>query len=814
MKRWLLRGLWAYLVVMVIGLAAGLAAVYHFASDLPDNRALEAYVPPITTRLYAENGELMAEYATENRVFVPIEEVPPMVKNAFLAAEDNNFYQHHGIDVRGILRAAVTNLRNIGTGRRLVGGSTITQQVAKNFSLSSEVSWQRKIKEAILAFRIERALPKDRILELYLNEIYLGAGAYGIGAAAERYFGKTLDELHPGEIAFLAGLPKAPSAYNPVRNHDEALARRNVVLQRMADEGLISEAVLTSERALPLEAPGLDKTGKQPAPWFAEQVRRELANEFGNTKLYEGGLSVRTTMDPRLQTIAQAALRRGLEVYDRRHGYRGPVARIDLAGDWQKALAAVEDPDPGTEARLAVVREVGAQSVAIAFADGSKGTLPFGQMEWAGGYEQNSRRVGDPKRPSDVVSAGDVILVRPFDTDGKPLDKGDFALTQAPAVDGALIAVDPYTGRMLAMVGGYNARRSEFNRAVQAKRQPGSAFKPFVYLTALDNGFTPATIIQDAPFVMRDPTVLGSGWKPSNYSSGRFYGPSPMRLGIEFSRNLMTVRLANAVGMDKIAATAARFDVIEDMAPVLAMALGSGETTLLKLTTAYAMLVNGGKRVQPSFIDRIQNRFGKTEYRHDARPCPDCSGPAAILDAVPLPDWQAEQVDDPVSIYQIVSMLQGVIDRGTAKRARIPGVPLAGKTGTSNDARDTWFIGFSSNLAVGVFVGFDQPASLGPHEAGGVVAAPIFGDFMKQALDFYPAHPFRAPEGVRFVRIDRKTGKLPSPGDTDVILEAFRPGTEPGAAPQATIADTPDDQPQPATDTEATRVRKRMGGIY
>ena len=812
MKRWLLRGLVAFLVLVGIGLAAGIAAVYHFSGDLPDNRALEAYVPPITTRLHAANGELIAEYAIENRVFVPIEEIPPLVKNAFLAAEDSNFYQHRGLDFRGVLRAAITNIRNIGTDRRLVGGSTITQQVAKNFSLSGEVSYERKIKEAILAFRIERAMPKDRILELYLNEIYLGAGAYGVAAASMRYFDKALDELNPEEIAYLAGLPKAPSTYHPVRNREDAVARRNIVLQRMAEEKLISDSVLQAALGAPLLAPGLETAGQQPAPWFAEQVRRELASRFGDTRLYEGGMSVRTTMDPRLQSVAQASLRRGIEAYDQRHGYRGPVARIDPADGWRESLAAVEHPDPGQDTRLAMVREVGGKSVSIAFADGGEGTIAFDQMKWAGEFQENYRRVGEPKRPADVVAPGDVVLVRPADADGQALPDGQFALTQAPEVDGALIAVDPYTGRMLAMVGGYNSRRSEYNRAVQAERQPGSAFKPFVYLTALNNGFTPATIVQDAPFVMRDPTVLGSGWKPANFSSGRFYGPSPLRLGIELSRNLMTVRLANAVGMPKIAETAERFGVVDDMAPVLAMALGSGETTLLKLTTAYAMLVNGGKRIDPSFVDRIQDRFGQTQFRHDQRPCPGCSGGAALLDTVPLPEWQAEQVDDPVSIYQVVTMLQGVIDRGTATRARIPGVPLAGKTGTSNDARDTWFIGFSSDLAVGVFIGFDQPKSLGPNEAGGRVAAPIFGDFMKQALKYYPAHPFRAPEGVRFVQINRKTGKLPQPGDTDLIMEAFRPGTEPGADPSEATSEAGDgaDGNRDTTD----RVRKRMGGIY
>ena len=754
----------------------------------------------------------MAEYAIENRVFVPIEEIPPLVKNAFLAVEDDSFYQHRGIDFKGVLRAAITNLRNLGTGRRLVGGSTITQQVAKNFSLSGEVSYERKIKEAILAFRIERALPKSRILELYLNEIYLGAGAYGVAAASMRYFGKSLDELEPGEVAYLAGLPKAPSTYHPVRDREEATTRRNIVLQRMAEERLIDQATLAAARAKPLLAPGLEKDRQQPAPWFAEQVRRELTTRFGDKRVYEGGLSVRTTMDPRLQTLAQAALRSGLETYDRRHGYRGPLAKIDVGGDWQAALAATDHPDPGEETLLAVVREVGKSEVTIGLGDGTAGVIPFKQMTWAGAFQENYRRVADPKRPDQVVSVGDVVLVRPTDADGKALPDGQYALTQAPEADGALIAVDPFTGRMLAMVGGYNARRSEFNRAVQAQRQPGSVFKPFVYLTALNNGFTPATIIQDAPFVMRDPTVLGSGWKPGNFSSGKFYGPSPLRLGIELSRNLMTVRLANQVGMAKIAETAERFKVAEEMPPVLAMALGSGETTLLKLTTAYAMFVNGGKRIEPSFIDRIQDRTGATQYRHDERACPGCTGADASMEKVPLPAWEPEQVDDPVAVYQIVTMLQGVIDRGTATRAKIEGVPLAGKTGTSNDARDTWFIGFSSNLAVGIFVGFDQPKSLGPNEAGGRVAAPIFGDFMRDAVKLYPAHPFRAPEGVRFVRINRKTGKLPGPGDTDIILEAFRPGTEPGAAGPVTAdgAEPSDGQAEQGN----RQIRRQMGGIY
>ena len=805
-RRWIVRFSILAVLAIVIGMAAILGVIFHYSKDLPDNKALQAYVPALTTRLHASNGDLIAEYAIENRVFLPIEEVPPLMKQAVLSAEDQNFYHHRGIDLVAMTRAAVTNVFNYASGKRLVGGSGITQQVAKNFSLSGEVSYERKIKEAILAYRIEGALPKDRILELYLNEIYLGAGAYGVSAAAMKYFGKTLDDLTVSEAAYLASLPKAPSNYHPVRNHDVARARRNWVVGRMLEDGHIDKETADSARNEPLFAPNLATAGQSPAPWFAEQVRRELADQYGDKAVNEGGLSVRTTMDPTLQAVAQRVLRDGLVEYDRRHGYRGPLAKLDPNGNWQQALEAVAHPDPGGSGLVGMITAVEGNSAAIEFADGTKGQVPFAGMRWAGKYSLNKRSVKAPKRISDVVAVGDAVFVEPAGnaSGGEPT----YALSQAPDADGAIVAIDPHTGRVLAMVGGYNAERSEFNRAVQAIRQPGSAFKPFVYLTALNNGYTPSSTILDAPFVQRDNLVLGSGWKPGNYSSGKFYGPSPLRLGIELSRNLMTVRLANDIGMAKIADTAREFGVINEMEPVLAMALGAGETTLLRLTTAYGMLVNGGRKIAPAFVDRIQDRTGKTLYQLDQRTCEQCFGAGATVDNVPLPPVQAEQINDPVAIYQLVMMMQGVIDRGTATKARVTGVPLAGKTGTTNDALDAWFVGFSSDLAVGVFVGFDNPRSLGPNEAGGLVSAPIFGAFMKEASDLYPAQPFRAPPGVRLVRVSSKTGALAGGGDPHVLVQAFRPGTEPS------VSATTNNNAAAGNGTEASKARKKIGGLY
>ncbi len=768
------------LFLALLGGAGVLFVFYHYGRDLPDYRQLADYEPPTVTRLYAGDGRLLAEYATEKRVYVPTRAMPRRVVNAFLSAEDKNFYKHPGVDFLSVARAIVTNLVNLAKDRRPVGASTITQQVAKNFLLTNEVSIERKIKEAILAFRIEQAFDKDRILDLYLNEIYLGFGSYGVAAAALNYFNKSLDELSVAEAAYLAALPKAPNNYHPIERHEAAVARRNWVIGRMLEDGHISFAEAEEAWAQPLQVYQVDPTETVRADYFVEEIRRELAELYGETSLYEGGLSVRTTLDPRLQRIAQRALRQGLIAYDRRHGWRGPLATIELeAGDWREQLAQVEPLEGGEPWTRAVVLSLEAEQAEIGLPDGASGHIPMAELAWARPWLKGQKVGAEPKTPGDVLGPGDVVLVEPLEADaeGEPAAEGAYGLRQIPEIDGGLVALDPHTGRVLAMSGGFSYERSQFNRATQAKRQPGSAFKPFVYLAALDSGFTPATIVLDAPFVIDQGPGQGK-WKPANYSH-RFYGPAPMRIGIEKSRNLMTVRLAQTIGMPKVIEYARRFGIVDDMPPVLSMALGAGETTLLHLTTAYAMLANGGKRIDPTLIDRIQDRHGLTVFRHDTRVCPECQVEAWAGQEPPeLPD-ERPQVANPASAYQVVSMLQGVVERGTGRRVRSVGKPLAGKTGTTNESMDTWFMGFSPDLAVGVFVGFDEPRPLGRRETGSSVAAPVFRDFMAAALDGEPAIPFRIPSGIRLVRINAETGHVAEPGDKRVILEAFKPGTVP-----------------------------------
>ncbi|MEE9195275.1 MAG: penicillin-binding protein 1A, partial [Alphaproteobacteria bacterium] len=687
---------------------------------------------------------------------------PRRVVQSFLAAEDKNFYTHPGVDVLSVVRAALTNVRNLGKSKRPVGASTITQQVAKNFLLTNEVSWRRKIKEAILAFRIERALSKDRILELYLNEIYLGFGSYGVAAAALNYFDKPMGDLTIAEAAFLAALPKAPNNYHPVKKPKAAKSRRDWVIGRMLAAGVITNDEAEQAVAKPLTVRRRSATEYITADYFAEEVRRQLVTRFGKEKLYKGGLSVRTTLDPRLQGIADKVLRHGLEVYDRRHGWRGPIARLaegtrlDIATDWRRELMG-QPAVPGIgEHLLAAVLGLNRDGADIGFADGKRGRIPLAEMKWARPWKEGQKRGPKVTSPADVLVPGDVIAVdavsapastKPVSTKKKvaAYPAGTYALRQVPDVDGALVAMDPHTGRILAMAGGYSFERSQFNRVTQAMRQPGSAFKPFVYLTALDEGFTPSTLILDAPFVIDQGPGLPK-WRPANYTK-KFYGPSTMRLGLEKSRNLMTVRLAQTIGMEKISEYAQRFGIVDLMPETLSMALGSGETTLLRLTMAYAMLVNGGKRATPTLIDRIQDRHGETIFRHDRRNCVNCRATFWTAQEVPVIADTRKKVTERTSAYQVVSMLKGVIDRGTGRRVRAVGKPLAGKTGTTNADKDTWFIGFSPDLAVGVFIGFDDPKTLGRRETGSSVAAPLFRDFMAEALKNRKAIPFRIPPG-------------------------------------------------------------------
>ena len=776
-------------VLALVGVGGMSYALHRFGRGLPDYRQLADYDPPVVTRIHAGDGRLMAEFAKEKRVFVPVAAMPEMVVQAFLSAEDKTFYDHSGVDLPGIVRAVATNILRWGRGQRPVGASTITQQVAKNFLVGSAVSIERKIREAILAFRIERAFTKDRILELYLNEIYLGFGAYGAAAAALNYFDKSLDDLTLGEAAFLAGLPKAPNNYHPVRRPAAARARRDYVLNRMVEDGHASRAEALREAGKPVVVRKPSEVLVTRAAYFVEEVRRELYERFGEDRLYGGGLSVRTTLDTRLQGISDRALRSGLSAYDRRHGWRGPLGRIGSRSGWRRELSRFPFPDDLSEWRPAAVLAVARDSCTIGFQDGATGVVPLAELRWA---RRAGRRLGPPVRKAgDVLSPRDVVAVEAVSTDaaGEAYPPGTFALRQMPEVDGALVALDPHTGRVLAMTGGFSENRSEFNRATQAMRQPGSAFKPFVYLAALDAGFTPASIVLDAPFAIDQ--GAGGRWRPTNYNR-KFYGPTSLRVGIEKSRNLMTVRLASNVGMETVARYAERFGIVDRMPPMLSMSLGSGETTLLRLTTAYAMLVNGGKRIRPTLIDKVQDRTGATVFRHDRRLCASCRAARWDVGAPPrLPD-EREEIADPRTAYQIVSMLQGVVERGTGRRVRDARRPLAGKTGTTNESRDAWFVGFSPDLAVGVFVGYDAPRSLGRRETGSSVAAPIFGRFMTEALEGKGAVPFRVPPGIRLVRMDLETGLPARPGARDVILEAFLPNTAPGGpAPEDPNRDRP-----------------------
>ncbi|NQV46258.1 MAG: penicillin-binding protein 1A [Rhodospirillaceae bacterium] len=772
--------LFGLLFILAFAGVGGVLFVFQsFGRDLPDYHQLADYEPPVMTRVHAGDGRLLAEYAIEKRVFVPIRAMPKRVVNAFLAAEDKNFYSHQGVDFLGVVRAIVINIKNLGKQRRMVGASTITQQVAKNFLLTNEVSWERKVKEAILAFRIERAITKDRILELYLNEIYLGYGSYGVATAALNYFDKTLDDLTIEETAYLAALPKAPNNYHPVKRLKDALERRNWVIGRMLEDGVITADEATLARDQPLAVKPRSETEFVAAAFFAEEVRRELADRYGETELYKGGLSVRTSINPAFQKIADTALKDGLRAYDRRHGWRGPLTQLGDIDDWQKKLAALPPTQGLAEWRRAVVLGLEENAAAIGFADTTVGTVPMSEMKWARAWAEGEKLGPSVHRPSDVLKIGDVIAVVAVaaDKNSKPYPPDTYTLEQIPEIQGALVALDPHTGRVLAMSGGYDHERSQFNRVTQAMRQPGSAFKPFVYLAAIDSGYTPSTLILDAPFVIDQGPGLPK-WRPANYTK-KFYGPSTMRLGIEKSRNLMTVRLAQTVGMDKVADVARRFGVMDNLPVQLAMALGAGETTLLRLTAGYAMLVNGGKKITPTMIDRIQDRHGRSVFSHDVRSCEKCRAPFWINQPVPVVPDLRPQLTDPASAYQIVSMLQGVVERGTGKRIRSVGKPLAGKTGTTNNSVDAWFIGFSPDLAVGVFTGFDNPRSLGRREQGASVAAPIFRDFMAGALAQAPATPFRIPPGIRLVRVNATTGLLARTGEKGVILEAFKPGTVP-----------------------------------
>jgi penicillin-binding protein 1A len=769
----LMGWLFGFGMFIALGLVAA-AAVYltTVSAGLPDYTVLKDYQPPVTTRVHAADGTLLAEFARERRLFQPIETVPPLLVHAFLSAEDKDFYSHGGIAIDGVFRAVRDNVlaRIDGNSAIQGGGSSITQQVAKNFLLTSEQTWDRKIQEALLAVRIESTFSKDRILELYLNEIFLGLNSYGVAAAALNYFDKALYELNLAEAAYIAALPKGPNNYHPFRRPQAALERRNWVIDRMVENGYAT----TEEGELAKQEPLNVVTragGSQlySAEYFTEEVRRELAKLYGDDQLYGGGLSVRTTLEPKLQEYARKALMDGLIAYDHTKGFREPVASIELGDDWGLDVAKIIPLSDVPEWQLAVVLAIEGNEARIGLrpdssVDGGvaedrvEGTLSGPEIKWVS------------KPLNSILNVGDVVYVSPVA--GKT---GIYTLEQVPEIEGALVAMDPRTGRVLAMVGGFSYAMSEFNRATQALRQPGSSFKPFVYAAALDNGYTPASVVLDAPVEIRNPD--GSVWRPENYAQ-EFYGPQTLRRGIERSRNVMTVRLAKDIGMPLVAEYAKMFGIYDSMQPVLAMALGAGETTDMRMTAAYATIANGGRKIVPTLIDRVQDRYGVTVYKHDQRLCQGCEASAWQGQGEPTIVDNREQVLDPMTAYQITSMMEGVVQRGTGTAAKVLNRPVAGKTGTTNDYKDAWFVGFTPELAVGVYVGYDQPRSMGSSVTGGTFAVPIFTEFMQKALEGRPATPFNEPTGMVNAWINPNSG-VESFGGEAAIEEAFKPGTGP-----------------------------------
>jgi penicillin-binding protein 1A len=762
---------------LIVGTGTVAGLFWHFSHGLPDHKQLADYQPAISSRLYASDGRLLAEYAREKRVFVPVAAMPKRVVEAFVAAEDQRFFSHPGVDFVGVVRAVAANIAN--PGRRPEGASGITQQVAKNFLLTNQATLARKIREAILAFRIEETYSKERILELYLNEIYLGSGNYGVAQAAINYFDRSLDELTLSEIAYLAALPKAPNRYNVLRNEKEAYARRDYVLNRMREDGHITTAELEQARAEKLQYRRRGNTEVVHADFFAEEVRRNLMAAYGEKGLYEGGLTVSTTLDPAIQAVSDNALRDGLIAYDRRHGWRGPWAKIADMSLWEEEFARIAQRRPLTGPaswHLAVVSKVEPQAVQLVGLPDGEGTLPFAEMTWAAPTLADQRVGAPPRRPNDVVNVGDVIVVEKVEKaagpNAKPYPPRTYALRQVPNVEGGVVVMDTQTGRVLAMSGGWSYGRSQFNRAVQAARQPGSAFKPFVYLAAMDAGFTPASVVLDAPFSY-DPGYGQPIWSPKNYG-GDYLGPTTVRRGLELSRNLMTVRMAQQVGMKRVVEVAKEFGVTDQMGAYLPMALGAGETTLLRMTMAYAMLANGALEITPSLVDRVQDRNGRTVYRHEPRACRGCGEQPAGIPVAPEIVDSRKPFHDPASVYQVVHMMLGVTTRGTAGRLAALGRPIAGKTGTTNDARDNWFLGSTPDITIGIYIGFDEPRTLGSSnlETGGGNAAPIYEAIARQIFKDKPATPFRIPPGLRMVRYSYEGG---------AIDEVFKPGTEPGS---------------------------------
>ncbi len=770
------------MVTLGVFLAAFLigAIFFMYGQDLPGHDELASYKPKTISRIYSGEGRIIDEFAEERRLFASSDEIPDLVKAAFISAEDKNFYTHAGYDPRGMVAA----LRDavVTRGEVVRGASTITQQVMKNFLLDGSRQAERKVKEIILATRIESTLDKEGILELYMNEIFLGQNAYGVAAAAQTYFNKPLERLLPEEAAYLAVLPKAPSTYHPVRQKERALARRNFVLKEMKENGYLTDAAYDLAVAQPLrtvqggEIEGF-RAQLPPRDYPTDEIRRQLSEDFGQAEFFTGGYSVRATIDPDLQLVAAKALRRGLEKFDRSLGLwrgTGKTLNAEQRQNWQAELRKVNvsrDIITDREWYPAVVLEVGNNAVIGIEGFDELATIPAKDVQWARKLFPDGKRGPRAKAARDLLEVGDVVLVRKMlrDSDGSFIR---WTLRQVPEIQGGFVAMDVNTGRVLAMQGGFSYQHSVFNRATQAQRQPGSSFKPFVYAAALDSEFTPASIVVDAPIEINTPQGV---WRPQN-ASKQFYGPTPVRTGIEQSRNLMTIRLAQEAGMNVIAGYAERFGVYENMSPVLAASLGSEETTLYKMVSAYAMFANGGERVHPTLIDRVQDRSGKNVFRHDQRDCVDCDTLNLKSGRLPRVRTNRERVLDPITAYQLTSMMEGVVERGTAKKTVKLPVPIAGKTGTTNDAKDVWFVGFSSNIVAGCYMGYDRPRSLGKNASGGGMCGPVFTDFMRAAIKRFGGREFDVPEGGVFIKIDRFTGeRLPDDATGDnVISEFFR----------------------------------------
>ena len=737
---------------LLFGAICILAVLWAFSNNLPDYKFLKNYKPPVSSKVYSGEGKLVSDFSSEKRIFIPYEAIPRKIINSFLSAEDKNFFTHPGVDAKGVLRAIIKNIYNVIYSKRLEGASTITQQVAKNFLLTNEVSLNRKLKEAILAFRIERALSKERILELYLNQIYLGEGTYGIASASLKYFDKSINELEYEEAALLAALPKAPSKYNPYKNINLAKFRRNLVLKNLLDNKYITEKDYKKYQKNEILLKKRKKIYLEDTRYYVEDIRKNIVEKFGFEKVYEQGFNIKTPLNLNLQNIATYSLRKGLIEYDQRRGWRGPITNKKISKNWNKNLKE-HFLENSLGWKIAIIKKVNEFSLDIETNDKNKGKINSKGISWT------------KKKIEDIFNVGDIVYV-------KKIDNNFYELKQLPKVNGSIIAMDPFTGRVLALSGGFSFKRSEFNRATQALRQPGSAFKPFIYALALENNYSPSTLILDAPLVLEQGSDLKM-WKPENYGK-KFYGPSTLRMGLEKSRNLMTVRVARDLGVKKIVNFSKQLGIYENPEELLSISLGSAETTLLKLTTAYCSFVNGGKLVKPIMIDRIQDSEGITIYNSEQRTCDDCEQISFDSNKVPKILDNFNQVFSPESAYQMTSMLEGAVKRGTGKRLRDLNLDIAGKTGTTNKNTDTWFIGFTSKLVVGVYVGMDEPKPLGKHETGAKTAMPVFKEFVKKAIKKKDTRPFKVADNITMMVVNPLSGKKSSFASKRTIVEVFK----------------------------------------